>query len=96
MINGWAICSLSINHKSSALCQQLTRDLNGLILKTEKHLRFSEYYDAINYEPKGTQNLCFSAAGVLLSYADQKASHLLFGRQEKKILRLSIISLWLY
>lgn len=84
MINGWAIFSLSINHKSSALCQQLTRDLNGLILKTEKHLRFSEYYDAINYEPKGTQNLCFSAAGVLLSYADQKASHLLFGRQEKK------------
>ena len=47
-------------------------------------MRFSEYYDAINYEPKGTQNLCFSAAGVLLSYADQKASHLLFGRQEKK------------
>ena len=84
MVLGWAICSLSINHKSSPLCKQLSHDLNDLILNTEKHLRFSEYYDAINYKPKGTKNLCFSAAGVLLSHADQKATHLLFGHPVKK------------
>ena len=72
---------LIFNKRESTLHEKLDADFHQLRGKFPYFKNFSEYFDANNYEAYGTKNLCFSAAGHLLSQASEKRLCQLFGRQ---------------
>lgn len=85
MVNGWTLACLSLTKRESTLYEKLDADFHKLRGKFPYFKNFSEYFDANNYEAYGTKNLCFSAAGHLLSQASEKRLCQLFGRQTNLI-----------
>jgi uridine kinase len=80
MVNGWALACLSLTKQKTTLYDHLSADFHRLRGEFPYFKNFSEYFDANNNEACGTKNLCFSAAGHLLSQASEKGLCQLFGR----------------
>lgn len=62
---GWLSLGLSKNDTQSEISNSILQDYEEILKKYPEKI-FTEYYDTANYQPGGTEDLCFSATGYLL------------------------------